>query len=265
MLSTTSPQTASRPFKTCRTITALILREMATTYGRSALGYLWAIAEPVGGIALLTVIFAVAFHAPPIGDSFPLFYASGILPFMMYFDTSKKIETAIRFSKPLLYYPGVTYIDAILARMILGTLTQILVVAIGLVSIIVIWNLNLILHVPTIGLALAMAAALALGVGTLNCYLISVFPFWERIWAILNRPMFIVSAIVFLFDSVPEPYRSWLWFNPLIHVTGLMREGVFATYDAHYASPVYVFGVSGVCLAAGLLLLGRYHRDIINN
>lgn len=264
MRSITSPRNTPRPFRTARTIAALILREMATTYGRSALGYLWAVAEPVGGIALLTVIFAVAFHAPPVGDSFPLFYASGILPFMMYFDTSKKIETAIRFSKPLLFYPGVTYIDAILARMILGTMTQIIVSAIVLVGIIVIWDLNLILNMPAIGLALAMAAALALGVGTLNCYLISVFPSWERIWAILNRPMFIVSAIVFAFESVPEPYQGWLWFNPLIHVTGLMREGVFATYDAHYASPAYVFGVGGVCLTAGLLLLGRYHRDIIN-
>jgi capsular polysaccharide transport system permease protein len=33
-----------------RTIVALIMREMATSYGRSPGGYIWAIAEPVAGI-----------------------------------------------------------------------------------------------------------------------------------------------------------------------------------------------------------------------
>ena len=40
-------------FQMGRTVVALMLREMATTYGRSAGGYAWAILDPVLGVTLL--------------------------------------------------------------------------------------------------------------------------------------------------------------------------------------------------------------------
>jgi capsular polysaccharide transport system permease protein len=70
--------------------------------------------------------------------------------------------------------------------------------------------------------------------------------------------------VIFLFDSIPLPYRDWMWWNPLIHPIGLVRKGIYSTYDATYVSSVFVMAVSGITLALGLLLLRRYHRDIIN-
>ncbi|WP_306455407.1 hypothetical protein [Jannaschia seosinensis] len=39
--------------------------------------------------------------------------------------------------------------------------------------------------------------------------------------------------------------------------------GSSATYDATYVSLVYVYLISGLALAFGLLLLRRYHRDLL--
>ena len=110
-----------------------------------------------------------------------------------------------------------------------------------------------------------MALWLALGVGTLNAYLLSTFPPWERAWAILNRPLFIVSCVFFIFDQIPQPYQGWLWYNPLVHCIGLVRSGVYATYDASYASVGYVIAFGAVPFAMGLLFLRRHHRTIIEN
>lgn len=254
----------ARKFKTPRTVAALLLREMASTHGRSSVGYLWAVLEPVAGIFLLTFVFSLAFRAPPMGNSFAFFYASGFLPFVAYLDVSQKLSQAIRFSRPLLFYPGVTYVDALAARFLLNAMTQVLVVAIVIAGMIPVLGIEAILDLPAIGLSLLMVGALALGIGTLNCFLTEMFPSWERIWAILNRPFFIISAIFFLFESVPQPYRDWLWFNPMVHVVGQMRRGFFPTYEGAYISPGYVFSLSAICLLAGLLLLGRYHRDLVN-
>ncbi|MDF1872811.1 MAG: ABC transporter permease [Vannielia sp.] len=260
------PNRPARParFRTWRTVLALFIREMSTTYGRSAAGYLWAVLEPVAGIALLSVIFSLALRAPSLGTNFPLFYASGMLPFVAYMDVSNKVSTSLRFSKQLLFYPGVTYLDALLARFLLNALTQALVFFILLSAIIWAYDLKLILDVPSIALGFAMAFWLALGIGTLNCYLLSTYPSWERTWAILNRPMFIVSCIFFIFDDVPQPYQDWLWWNPLIHIVGQVRGGIYATYDNGYVSAGYVFAIGAVTLALGLVFLRRYHRDIIN-
>ena len=64
---------------------------------------------------------------------------------------------------------------------------------------------------------------------------------------------------------MPQPYRDWLAWNPLVHVVGAVRSGFYARYDAHYVDPVYVFAFSGIALSTGLVFLYRYHRDILHN
>ena len=73
-----------------------------------------------------------------------------------------------------------------------------------------------------------------------------------------------MSGIFFLFDSVPQPYRDILWYNPLIHMVGQMRAGIYVTYEAEYVSVGYVMGLSLLLFATGLLLLRRHLRNALN-
>jgi capsular polysaccharide transport system permease protein len=244
-------------------VSALVLREMATTYGRTPGGYLWAVLEPAAGIALLTVVFSLAFHAPPLGDSFPAFYATGLLPYTLYVQMNTKLMVAIWFSKPLLQYPAVSYIDALLSRFLLTLMTQIVVFYVVLAGLVALFEPQISLRADRIALSLAMAAVFGAGIGVLNCLLISVQPVWQRVWNILHRPMFLISAIFYVFEAVPEPYRSLLWYNPLVHVVGMMRSGFYPTYDAVYVSPAYVFGLGLGALVTGLFFLRRWHKDLI--
>ncbi|MBR9762451.1 MAG: sugar ABC transporter permease, partial [Rhodobacteraceae bacterium] len=67
-----------------RRVCALMLREMATSQGRAPGGYLWAVLEPVAGITLMSLIFSLALRNPSLGVTFPLFYATGMLPFTLF-------------------------------------------------------------------------------------------------------------------------------------------------------------------------------------
>lgn len=259
-----APAEQARRFRTLRSVVALMLREMSTTYGRSAGGFFWAVAEPVAGIALLSFAFSLAFHAPSLGDSFPVFYASGYLPFMLYFDGSRKIALSIAFSRPLLMYPAVTYIDALFARFAINLLTHVLVFCIVVLGLRYFFEMRGVLDYAAISRSLAMAAGLAFGIGVLNCFLFSMFPVWDRIWGIVNRPMFIISAVVFTPESLPEPFRSWLMINPLVHVVGEMRRGFYPTYGAPYVSYAYVVAWIGITLALGLGLLRLYRGRIMS-
>lgn len=263
MLSALSPS-STRFMKTPRAIGALMLREMATSYGRSPGGYLWAVLEPVAGTALLTFAFSIAFSTPPLGENFPLFYATGLMPFLIYMDISTKVSQSIVFSRPLLFYPNVTYFDTIMARFLLNLITHILVFCVVIGGILLIYDLYPILDIPSAFVALLMAGALGLGIGSMNCFLVSMFPVWARIWAILNRPLFIVSGIFFIFESVPKAYADILWYNPIIHFIGMMRRAFYATYEASFVSPIYVFLICGISFAMSLIMLNRYHRDILN-
>ncbi len=258
------PRRTRRRFASVRSIMALILREMATTYGRSPGGYLWAIMEPAAGIALLSLVFSIGFRSPSLGINFPMFYATGLVPFIFFNNITSTVARSLMFSKQLMAYPTVTFLDAILARFLLNAITQILIGYLIFTGIILAFETRVIPNFTAIAQTYGLLMLLSLGIGVLNCYLMTRFEVWQRVWSVLTRPLFIVSGIFFLFESIPHPYRDWLWYNPLMHIIGLMRRGFYPSYDAPYVSPAYLAGIGLTCLVIGLVLLRRFHRDLLS-
>jgi len=259
-----SPEVYRRSFAAGRVILALMLREMATRYVRTPGGYIWAVLEPVGFVALLAVGFSLFARVPPLGTSFVLFYASGFLPFNLYRAIEGDVSRAIEFSRPLLLYPAVTWLDAILARFFLGVITNLMVLFIILGGVIVITRYSGTLDYVMMLQSVMAAAVLGLGIGTLNAFLHGRFPLIQTLWRIINRPLFLLSGVVFTYDSLPSHIQGVFWFNPLIHVTGLMHGGVYPSYQPHYISFIYIYGIALGTLAMGLLFLRGHSRDLIS-
>ncbi|MDW4498119.1 ABC transporter permease [Sulfitobacter sp. D35] len=253
-----------RRFKAFRAVGALIMREMTTTYGRSPGGYLWAIMEPVAGIALLSAVFSLVARTPPLGVNFPMFYATGFLPFMMYTQLEGKISKSMKFSKSLLFYPSVTYADAILARFTLTFLTQMTVFFVLLSGIMLIWETRTAIDPWILMSGIGAAAIFGVGIGTMNCFVRAYFPVWERFWKVLNRPLFLISGIIFLFDDVPPFAQQYLWWNPLVHLIGQMRRAFYPQYRGEYVELLYPVGVGMALLVIGLIFLNRYNREILD-
>ncbi|MEO9822769.1 MAG: ABC transporter permease [Paracoccaceae bacterium] len=254
-----------RRFATGRAVFALMLREMGTRYGRSPGGYAWAILEPMGMIVVLSVAFSLLLRSPPLGNSFILFYATGFLPFFLYQQISLVVSRSIMFSQALLQYPAVTWVDAILGRFILNTLTGLLVIIILTTAILTLTETRTILEIGPIVLSLSLAMLLGLGVGTLNCVLIGLFDIWAQIWSIATRPLFLVSGIIYLYEDMPENVQELLWWNPLIHLIGIFRTGFYPSYTPKDISIAYVIFWGVITLFLGTVLMARYHRDILSN
>uniref|UniRef100_UPI0040480D3C ABC transporter permease n=1 Tax=Yoonia sp. TaxID=2212373 RepID=UPI0040480D3C len=246
-----------------RTIIALVLREMGATYGQSPGGYVWAIVQPIGIIVILSIGFSLLVRSPSLGTSFLLFYATGFLPFDMYSILTQKISAALKYSRPLLAYPRVTWLDAILGRFVLNVLTLLTVSWVVIVAIMVFVDSRTVLDLRYIALGFGLAATLGLGVGIMNCLLIGLFPVWAIVWSVLTRPMFIASGVLFLYEDLPSGAQAILWWNPVLHATGLMRKGFYSTYNGSYISLQYSFGVAMLMIAVGLLFMRSNHQRIL--
>lgn len=257
---------AQRPgpprFRIFRSISALILREMSTSYGRSPGGYLWVILEPVAGVTLLTVLFSLLARNPPLGTNFPLFYATGMLPFTMYAAVCGLVATAVLFSRAFLSYPAVSFMDALIARFLLTSLTHILVMVLIISGIVLTYDLKLVIQWQYAFQSIGLLLMLTFGIGMANCYLFMKFPVWQSFWGILNRPLFLLSGVFFIPELLPEKALVYILWNPLIHIIGLMRKAFYPTYDAPYIDMTYV-AVLSVCIGAlGLWFVYRYHKDL---
>ncbi len=250
--------------RTHRVVSALVLREMVTTYGRSPGGWLWALLEPIAAIALLAFAFSLVFRDPPLGRDFALFYATGYLPYMVFHDISGKVAGALRFSKPLFSFGRVRLLDAIVARTILNGLTHVLIGIVVLTALMTVSQTDTAISPGLVSTAYGLALLMAVGCGVTNCYLFIAFPAWERLWNIALRPLFIVSGVIFLLEDVPAVYQPFLEANPLFHITGIMRDGVYPTYDPTYPAPVFVLAVAVSLTVVGLLLLDAFADEVLH-
>ena len=217
------------PLQRLRVLFALMVRDMSAKFGRSVGGYLWAIAEPLGGIVLLAVAFSLALRLPPIGTSFLFFYATGVIPFSLYSKVAGGAANAVRANRGLLTYSVVTPLDAVLASALLEVLTMSVVALVLFAGIILVDDVAVNFEPIRVVRAFAMAAVLGLGVGTLNCVLFGFFPTWKNIWGVLTRPLFLVSGVFFTFNSAPPAFQEVLWYNPITHdhrrdARGLLRR-----------------------------------------
>ena len=251
-------------FPMARAIFALILREMSATNGRTAGGYIWKLGEPVLGIALFSFVASLAFRSPSLGNSFAIFFAGGWLPFLAFNDVQNRVASAITFSRRLLTYPSVTVIDAILARAILATVTQVVIFYLLVASLELVLTTETSYRFERVIAGMCMAVALGIGIGIFNCFFWHYFPLWRVVWNIITRPLMILSGVLFIYEDVPASYQSLIWWNPLVHVTGYTRSGFFSNYNPEWVSFIYVYLFALIPAVIGLFFLYHFHRRILH-
>jgi len=255
--------TAQRSAPALRTIAALVLREMSTRFGRKPGGYLWALLGPLGMIIMLALGFALLARTPALGTSFLLFKATGLLVYQIFRTTSRLVGVSLTYSKSLLIYPGVTWLDAVIARFLLNSMVSLVVMIIILVGIVIYDDISLILDWGMIVSGVLLTMGLGFGFGVLNAYLSERFEVYDNLYAIATAPLLLASGVMFLYDDLPTVAQDILWYNPLIHTIGMMRAGFYSIYQPQYLSPLLVVFSALVPMVLGLLLLRRYHRELL--
>ena len=105
-------------------IHALILRELKTRFGGYRFGYLWAVGEPVAHVVVLSAIFGFRSPTTPEGIDFPVFIATGIIPYLFFTRMVTRGMTTVDANRPLFAYPQVRPFDALAARAALEAVIQ---------------------------------------------------------------------------------------------------------------------------------------------
>lgn len=236
-------------------VAALVIREMATRYGTKIGGYAWAIIDPLAFVVLLSLIFSAIARQPALGTNFPLFYASGYMPFWIYRSLADQIAGSVSGNRHLLNYPIVQPYDTVFARLILQVITIFVVCMIIFGGIGYIYPPMPSLDMRDILVAGLLAVIFGMGVGMINIVLFQLSSTYQQIFQILNRPLFLLSGVFVLPESVPHPYQEYLMWNPLVHIVAEFRKGFFSTYRAQLVDLEWVVAISFVTFWTGFLAI----------
>jgi capsular polysaccharide transport system permease protein len=224
-----------------RVIFALVIREARVRHGRARIGYAWAIIEPVLLISILTIIFTEFRAVNAKGDNFALFFATGVLAFQAFRNTSVYICTAFEQNKPLFNYPMVKPIHAAFARFVLDSATNLLVMFLVFTFQILALDAMAPNDIPAMMLAIGLMLLLALGAGTCLAVLRRFWSSVFNLYLVIMGPAFFLSCVFFSLESVPTMYRQILAWNPLVHGVEGFRAGYYPEYAAQDVSLFYLF------------------------
>lgn len=233
-------------------ISALMMRDVKTRFGGKAANYLIAVLWPLSHIVILILAYTLMGRPPPLGESAALFFATGLLPIMIFQYSSRLMMQAHMVNAPLLNFPIVTFLDLVFARALLEVITGFAVAAV-LAAILYGFDVDIIPRRPADAAGAIFATLfMAVGIGIVNCVLQKFFKLWFFIYILLIIVVYLTSGVLFVLETVPKMYRDILVWNPGVHIVEWFRSAYYDNYGEVTLDRSYVLMIGLFCMAIGL-------------
>lgn len=243
-------------------IGALVLRETHTRFGRTRLGYLWVLIEPMSHAIGLSIVHYTLGRRSPLGGSMGLFFMTGLLPFFLWSKVSHRLVSTFISDRPLLNVPVVTYLDIIFARALLEGATWVVVSVILLSLLVGIGFADWPRDLESLCGAAGALFLLAVGVGTFNATLTALLHSWHNVFYIITRPLYLSSGIFYLVDQVPAPAQRFLVWNPLVHAIEWVRMSFYPAYMPVTLDRAYLVQFAVYAFVLGLVVERLARRKV---
>jgi lipopolysaccharide transport system permease protein len=216
-------------------IFTLCIHRLKVRYNQSALGWAWAILQPLSLMLIYTVIFSLVTKIPSGGVPYAMFVYAALLPWT-YFSTilGTAAGSLVKHSHLItkVYFPReilpITYIvvglfDFCIASVLMTAMMIYYHVHPGVA---ILWAIPALLIVTALGTALALIFS-ALEVRFRDVGL--AMPLIVQLW------MF-ATPVVYPLSAVPARFRGWYIFNPLVGAIENFRRALLGNEPPDYAS-----------------------------
>jgi lipopolysaccharide transport system permease protein len=227
-------------------------RSIRGRYQQSALGWLWAIVQPLASVAIFTIIFTLFVPVDTGGTPYIVFSYVAVVPWAFLSSSLTDMAGSLVANMSLvtkIYFPREALpIAAMLARMLDFGVAACLLIILVLFFRVPIFPLGW-LFLPLI---LAVQVALVLGLG-LACAAANVF--YRDVQSLLALGLqvwFYASPIIYPVTMVPERLQPFYYFNPMAGVLEAYRDVLLrAQVPGTYLVPSAI-------VAVALLLFGYW-------
>lgn len=240
-----------------RVILALMLREARTRYGRTQLGYFWALVEPLLHIGLFILLFRYLGRALALGDSVAMFLTTGFATFIGFRNVLGRTQGGYQSNAALLLFPPVKVLDVFVGRALLELATWVTVITI-LMSALIAFGSDLPRSIVLMATAIVSLFAIGFGVGTFLGVMQEFIPSLANILSIPFRLLYLFSGLFYLPETLPPLVRDYMVWNPVLHGVTLFRMGYYKYYDSFTFDGQYlaVWAIGSVFVALVTVRIG---------
>jgi capsular polysaccharide transport system permease protein len=236
-------------------IAALVLREVQSRFGRSRVGFIWALLEPIAHVVVPVVMFGFVFQRVVPGVDYPVFLLYGLLPFLLFKNVCLQTMDGAQANRGLLAYRQIHLIDVFLARAVSNVVIEVILFSIVFAGLAFL-GYDVVLRNPLeVVLSLVLAVLMGLGLGMLLAAVCSFIPDARALIKIMFAPLYFVSGVLYPVSRFSTQVVEWLSWNPVLHLIDYSRLGALPHYRPIFNLNIfYPMAVAAVALWVGLSL-----------
>jgi lipopolysaccharide transport system permease protein len=206
----------------------LVWRDIKVLYAQTILGFSWAILNPLVQILVFSVIFGRVARIDTDGIPYVLFSTVAIIPWTYMSEAMNAASQSLVQGKQLLgkiYFPRVLFpLTPILAKLVDFSISVvILVVVMTYYQVAPTWNLLLL---PLLILAMMLVPT---GLGMWLAALAIRYRDIKFAMSFFIKLLIYSAPILYTASAIPEQYRFWYSFNPLVAVIEGFRAALLGT------------------------------------
>jgi capsular polysaccharide transport system permease protein len=246
-----------------RVISALMIRELVTRFGRENIGFLWIMVEPLLFAVLVGIVWRFMKGPEEHGVSVVAFVASGYIPLTLFRNAVGRSVRVFSVNGSLMYHRQIKVLDFIFVRFLIEMIG-------AMMAYLFIGTLLILLN--------EFPVPADLGAFFTGWFLYCLFSFslclvlapLSEMSDVLEKFMPVTIYIMIPFSGTfamvswltPEAQNA-MYYSPFVHAMELMRQGIFGSrVDAHYDVAVPL-AASLVSALIGLGLCRRIRRHLV--
>lgn len=246
-----------------RVIGALMIRELATRFGRENIGFLWIMAEPLMFASGVALMWHFMKGAEEHGVGVVAFTVSGYIPLVLFRHAVGRSIVLFTANGSLMHHRQIKVLDFVLVRFLLeflGHMMAYLFIALALLPFDQ-------FPIPA-DLGLLLLGWLYYSFFTLSfCFLLAplseMSEIMEKIVPVATYLMIPFSGAFNMMAWLAPGVQDVLWYSPPVHAMEMMRAGIFGdnvvtTYDF-----VYPVAFSACITVVGLALCRKVRKTLV--
>jgi capsular polysaccharide transport system permease protein len=247
-----------------RVILALVLRETRTRFGRTKLGYFWALFEPIAYVAVSAAIYTFMGRRSPVGDNIIMFFVVGYLPFLMFRSLATRLTKVIDAGDGLLTFPVIKPPDILFAKIVLEVSAMTVVTFLIFVGIAFFDEPRVPDDPLSLMAALCTIIILGSGLGIINSVIIIFVSSWDRIFPVLFRLLYVISGVYWVTDRLPPFIRDIVVWSPINHCIEWVRQAFFVGYVCNSLDRSYPLLLGLILIVVGLSAERALRRKVLS-
>ncbi|MCS4065608.1 ABC transporter permease [Pseudomonas putida] len=234
-------------------IFALVLREIKSRLGKTRLGAVWILLEPLCHLLVISVLYTYLRGRNLAGVEFPVFVFVGLAPFLLFRNTSLRLMDSPRENRSLFAYKQIKPLDAYIARVIVEFCVAFivyLIIACGFTW----YGFDMTISFPIEWmLMLAFGIVFSFALGIFFSLIAHALPAARIVIRMMYFPLYLISGILVPPAYLPTNFMPVLLYNPFLHIIELIRSFVIPFYTAAEGVNVeYPLAVTLILLFLGL-------------